>query len=116
MKQQFVCETILHKAGYVSFAADVYGKGKRASRFEECFALMKPFRDDRPQLLRLRLLAALNHVKAYDFVDQNKVCKQKMHEIVFIGFADCHYWLLLWRPLCLGHGENQSAGSGGGGE
>lgn len=34
---------------------------------------MAPFREDRPGLLRRRLLAALEHVKSYDFVDQQKV-------------------------------------------
>lgn len=63
----------LAKLGYVSFCVDVYGKGKRATTFEEGFALLNPFRHDRPGLLRRRLLAGLNLVKSYSFVDASKI-------------------------------------------
>lgn len=66
-------KALAFQLGFVGFALDVYGKGKRGTTFEENRALMAPFREDRPGLLRRRLLAALDHVKSYDFVDPKKV-------------------------------------------
>lgn len=42
---------------------------------EESRAFLQPLREDREGLLRKRLLAAIDHVKSYDFVDKNKVSK-----------------------------------------
>ncbi|KAI1727827.1 dienelactone hydrolase family domain-containing protein [Ditylenchus destructor] len=61
------------KLGYVSFCVDVYGKGKRGTTTEESRALLQPFREDRPGLLRQRLLAGLNHVKSYSFVESKAI-------------------------------------------
>lgn len=54
--------------GYVAFAADIYGKGKRAKDSEEAAALSAPFRKDRG-LMRARASAALKKLQGYDFVD-----------------------------------------------
>ncbi len=47
----------LAKLGYVGFALDMYGEGKRATTPEEADALMQPFLDDRSLLLNNILLA-----------------------------------------------------------
>src|SRR5690606_30033174 len=47
----------LASMGYVGFAIDLYGKGKRGGTMEQNAALMQPFVDDRA-LLRRRILAA----------------------------------------------------------
>lgn len=62
----------LAELGYVGFALDVYGKGKRGSTMEENAKLMQPFVDDRA-LLRRRLLAAVDAVKAHAMVDGNHI-------------------------------------------
>jgi cbb3-type cytochrome oxidase subunit 3 len=67
---------ILFQLGFLAFAADVYGKGKRGTTREENYALMKPYRENRSTLLKNRLLAALNYVKSLDFVDPTKVRKR----------------------------------------
>jgi dienelactone hydrolase len=54
--------------GYVAFAADIYGKGKRAGNSEEAAALSAPYRKDRG-LMRARANAALKRLKGYGFVD-----------------------------------------------
>uniref|UniRef100_A0A914C0V6 Dienelactone hydrolase domain-containing protein n=1 Tax=Acrobeloides nanus TaxID=290746 RepID=A0A914C0V6_9BILA len=64
----------LAKLGFLAFAADVYGKGKRGTTREENVALMTPYRQNRSTLLKNRLLAALNYVKSLDFVDTTKIC------------------------------------------
>uniref|UniRef100_A0A914BYS6 Dienelactone hydrolase domain-containing protein n=1 Tax=Acrobeloides nanus TaxID=290746 RepID=A0A914BYS6_9BILA len=64
----------LAKLGFVAFAADVFGKGKRAKSIEEGRELIKPYRETRTTLLKNRLVAALNYVKSLDFVDTNKIC------------------------------------------
>jgi dienelactone hydrolase len=63
----------LAKLGFVAFAADNYGKGKRGKSMEENRALMQPHLNDRTGLLRKRLLSALSQVKSYDFVDANRI-------------------------------------------
>uniref|UniRef100_A0A914EL20 Dienelactone hydrolase domain-containing protein n=1 Tax=Acrobeloides nanus TaxID=290746 RepID=A0A914EL20_9BILA len=63
----------LAKLGFVAFAADVYGKGKRGTTREESHALMKPYSENRSTLCKNRLFAALNHVKSLNFVDQKKI-------------------------------------------
>lgn len=64
--------------GYVGFAIDVYGKGKRGSNPDENAQLMQPFLDDRA-LLRRRMAAAVHEIKQHDAVDP--------HRIAAIGFC-----------------------------
>ncbi len=54
--------------GYVAFAADIYGKGRRAKDSKEAATLSSPYRKDRG-LLRARARAALSTLKGYEFVD-----------------------------------------------
>ena len=58
--------------GYVAFAADVYGKGVRATTPDEAGKLASTYREDRA-LFRRRLNAALDHVLTLQQVDRNKV-------------------------------------------
>lgn len=62
----------LAELGYVGFALDLYGKGKRGSSPEENSRLMAPFLDDRAKLQgRMRL--ALNEIRQLSQVDSRKV-------------------------------------------
>lgn len=54
--------------GYVGFAADVFGVGRRGETTEECQALITPLVEDRG-MLRTRLLAALGQMKALEEVE-----------------------------------------------
>ncbi|MEM9234247.1 MAG: dienelactone hydrolase family protein [Pseudomonadota bacterium] len=58
--------------GYVGFAADVYGVGRRGETPEESEALMTPLLADR-ETLRTRLLAAIGQLKAQEEVDVDQV-------------------------------------------
>lgn len=62
----------LAKLGYVGFAIDMYGKGKRASNPQEAGTLMKVLNDDRSLLLR-RILLALVILKEQEEVDTDKI-------------------------------------------
>lgn len=62
----------LAKLGYVGCALDVYGKGLLGKTTEENMALMRPFMEDRA-LLKRRLLAGFEMVKALPFVDVQKI-------------------------------------------
>lgn len=62
----------LAELGYVGFALDNYGKGKRGSNFEENGKLMQPFLDDRNKL-KARLLAGLEAAKKHPMVDPDKI-------------------------------------------
>ncbi|MFZ9052228.1 MAG: dienelactone hydrolase family protein [Woeseiaceae bacterium] len=62
----------LAELGYVGFALDLYGKGKRGSSTEENAALMQPFLDDRG-MLQKRLLGSLNTMRAQPEVNPAKV-------------------------------------------
>lgn len=62
----------LAQLGYVGFAVDVYGKGRRGSSMDENAKLMQPFIDDR-KLLLSRLRAALAAAKIHPMVDPNKI-------------------------------------------
>ena len=64
------------KVGYIAFAADLYGKGKRGQSFEENMALLKPFREDRTNLLRRRLFLGLQCLRDQMAVDNEKVFKK----------------------------------------
>jgi dienelactone hydrolase len=58
--------------GYVGFALDLYGKGKRGGSMEENAKLMQPFIDDRA-MLRKRITAALDGLKKHALVDASRV-------------------------------------------
>jgi dienelactone hydrolase len=58
--------------GYVCFALDNYGKGKRGATPEQSAALMAPFMSDRA-MLRKRLLSGLAAVKAMPLVDARRI-------------------------------------------
>lgn len=62
----------LAESGYVGFALDLYGKGKRGGSREENAALMQPLLKDRP-LLQSRLLASLATLRAQKEVDASRV-------------------------------------------
>ncbi|TMS35121.1 hypothetical protein L596_002585 [Steinernema carpocapsae] len=63
----------LAELGYVAFAADVYGKGKRGTTREENFALMKPLVEDRNGLLKGRLEGAFKFLAGLENVDARKI-------------------------------------------
>ena len=58
--------------GYYAFAADIYGKGVRPNDHEEAGKTAGAYRSDR-NLLRARIQAALDHVKAQKNVDATKI-------------------------------------------
>lgn len=58
--------------GYVGFALDVYGKGKRGQPMADNSALMNPWLGDRAALRR-RLLAAVAAAKAHPGVDPARI-------------------------------------------
>lgn len=62
----------LAKLGYVGFALDMYGKGRRGTTMEENGKLMQPFMDDRA-MLRRRILAALKAAQKHPLVDSQKI-------------------------------------------
>ena len=62
----------LAQRGYVAFAIDVYGKGKRARNSAEAGALAAPFYKDRA-LLRARCAAALAELVKRDDVDPTRI-------------------------------------------
>jgi len=63
---------MLAKLGYVAFAADIYGKGNRATTSDEARRLSSIYYKDR-KLMRERIVAAYNFIKKYQFVDVNKM-------------------------------------------
>lgn len=60
------------RMGYVGIAIDVYGKGIRGSHDADNSALMEPFLADRA-MLRRRLLAAVEAVRAHPMVDPHRI-------------------------------------------
>lgn len=68
----------LARLGYIGFAVDVYGKGRRGNSPEENCALMTPFVENRAAL-RSRLLAAVNTAKHLPMADA--------HHLGAIGFC-----------------------------
>lgn len=62
----------LAKLGYIAFAVDLYGKGKRAKTPEEAGALAGPFRKDR-KLYRDRMNAALAELLKQPGVNPKKI-------------------------------------------
>lgn len=73
-RNEFACDKAKHLAemGYIGFASDVYGQGRLGESTEEKMALMQPLVDDR-LLLRNRLRAAFEAVKAMPEVDKNRI-------------------------------------------
>ncbi|MDZ4753861.1 MAG: dienelactone hydrolase family protein [Phycisphaerae bacterium] len=69
---------MLGRLGYIGFALDVYGKGRRGGSTDENKKLMTPFVEDRA-LLRGRLLAAVNTAHRLPMAHAN--------EIAAIGFC-----------------------------
>lgn len=63
---------MLAEQGYVGFAVDMYGDGKRGSSPEENSKLMSPFMADRA-MLRRRALAAVECVKTQPAVDPDRL-------------------------------------------
>lgn len=64
--------TELAKMGYLAFAIDVFGKGKRAKNAEQAEELMNEALADRQELLD-RLLLALEKIKEHELADSAKV-------------------------------------------
>ena len=64
--------TELAKLGYVGFAIDNYGKGRRASNPEEAEQLMNELNNDRPLLLD-RMVLAVNTLKDHKEVNETKI-------------------------------------------
>jgi dienelactone hydrolase len=62
----------LAELGYVGFALDLYGKGRRGSSKEENAALMQPLLDDRA-LLQRRMGLALEQLRDQKEVDASRV-------------------------------------------
>ncbi|MEM9208564.1 MAG: dienelactone hydrolase family protein [Pseudomonadota bacterium] len=62
---------LLAELGYVGFALDVYGKGKRGSSPEENTALMTPLLEDRAAL-QARMQLALTELRGVSHVDPAK--------------------------------------------
>jgi len=62
----------LAELGYVGFALDLYGKGKRGTSKEENAALMQPLLDDRTMLQR-RITLALDVIRKQKEVDSSRV-------------------------------------------
>ncbi|TDJ05627.1 MAG: carboxymethylenebutenolidase [Deltaproteobacteria bacterium] len=62
----------LAELGYVGFTLDMYGDAKTGSSNEENNELMTPFLENR-ELLKNRMVAALEKVKSLPNVDENKV-------------------------------------------
>lgn len=60
------------KLGYVAFAADVYGKGRRGDLLGDNSALMQPMLDDRALLLQ-RLRRSVKTAAALPSVDSNRI-------------------------------------------
>jgi dienelactone hydrolase len=58
--------------GYVCFALDNFGKGRRGTTPEECSALIEPFMKDRRLLLK-RLQAGLATARAMPIIDSRRI-------------------------------------------
>lgn len=63
---------LLAEWGYIGFAIDMYGQGRKGNTTEEKQALVAPFFNDR-RLLRNRVRAAYDALLARDEVDPNRV-------------------------------------------
>ncbi len=63
---------LLAEMGYLAFAADIYGKGVRASSDQEAARLAGAFKSDR-DLMRARIRAALDAVRRHERCDAERV-------------------------------------------
>jgi dienelactone hydrolase len=63
---------LIAELGYVGFAIDLYGKGKRGNLYRGNAHLMQPFIDDR-KMLRQRLIAAVKTAQNLAQVDANRI-------------------------------------------
>ena len=63
---------MLAQLGYVAFCADIYGKGIRAQNTQEAGTLAGKYKSDRA-LLRLRVNAGLDELKANKLVDPKRI-------------------------------------------
>ncbi len=63
---------LLATLGYVGFAVDMYGNGATGNNKEENIELMTPLMNDR-SVLRDRVIAAFDAVKALNYVDTSKI-------------------------------------------
>jgi dienelactone hydrolase len=63
---------MLAEAGYVAFAADLFGNGKTAANPNQAMELTRPFYQD-PSMARERLEAAIQTVKKYPQVDTTRI-------------------------------------------
>ncbi|WP_036383375.1 dienelactone hydrolase family protein [Muricauda sp. MAR_2010_75] len=62
----------LAKLGYLAFAIDVFGQGRRAKNADEAEALMNEMLEDRQELLN-RLLLAVDTIKENEMADTKKM-------------------------------------------
>ena len=62
----------LAELGYVGFALDLYGKGRRGTTKEENAALMQPLLDDR-EVLQRRMALAVDQLRRLKVVDESRV-------------------------------------------
>jgi dienelactone hydrolase len=62
----------LARLGYIGFALDVYGAGKRGGSVEENAGLMQPFMEDRA-LVRRRMQAGLEAARSHELVDAGRI-------------------------------------------
>ncbi|MEH6544390.1 MAG: dienelactone hydrolase family protein [Porticoccaceae bacterium] len=62
----------LARLGYVGFAVDMYGNGRRGASVEENAALMQPLMEDR-ELLQLWITSAVGALKQQPEVDETKI-------------------------------------------
>jgi len=62
----------LAEMGYIGFAIDTYGKGKRGETVEEASALMNTLNDDRSLLLE-RMQLCMKVARAFPMVDQSRI-------------------------------------------
>lgn len=79
-RDDFICQKteLIAQLGFVGFALDVYGKGILGKNKDECFALKKPFLEDR-HLLQKRLLKGYHKACSLPYVDTKR--------IVVLGFG-----------------------------
>lgn len=62
----------LAELGYFAFAADIYGKGVRATNNEEAGKLAGKYRKDR-ELMRARINAAVDKIRDFDLVENDNI-------------------------------------------
>lgn len=73
-RNDFACQRAeqLAELGYIGFAIDLFGKGKIGNTKEEKSAFIKPLVENR-QLIRQRILAALDTIKKLEQVNTAKI-------------------------------------------